>query len=106
MNQWVDQYDYVGDIGGLSIGIDIVKDKQSKERAAEEALKIESMGRSIRLRRRSWYERGWIDIVKTNSQRKSCEEALKICNYCFEHGVVIIAVAERLTFSTATRYYL
>lgn len=57
MNQWVDQYDYVGDVRGigLSIGIDIVKDKQSKERAAE--------------------------------------EALKICNYCFEHGVVIIAVA-------------
>ena len=69
MNQWVDQYDYVGDVRGigLSIGIDIVKDKQSKERA---------------------------------------EEALKICNYCFEHGVVIIAVWERLTFSTATRYYL
>ena len=57
MNQWADQYDYVGDVRGigLSIGIDIVKDKQSKERAAE--------------------------------------EALKICNYCFEHGVVIIAVA-------------
>ena len=38
MNQWVDQYDYVGDVRGigLSIGIDIVKDKQSKERAAEE----------------------------------------------------------------------
>ena len=32
-------------------------------------------------------------LLKTNSQRKAAEEALKICNYCFEHGVVIIAVA-------------
>ncbi|MBK3939291.1 aspartate aminotransferase family protein [Staphylococcus haemolyticus] len=57
MDQWVNAYDFVGDVRGkgLSIGIDIVSNKQSKTRASE--------------------------------------EALKICNYCFDHGLVLIAVA-------------
>lgn len=57
MDQWVSKYNSVGDVRGkgLSIGIDIVSDKNLKTRDAS--------------------------------------AALKICNYCFEHGVVIIAVA-------------
>ena len=57
MDQWVNNYDFVGDVRGkgLSIGIDIVSNKQAKTRASE--------------------------------------EALKICNYCFDHGLVLIAVA-------------
>lgn len=57
MDQWVSKYNSVGDVRGkgLSIGIDIVSDKNLKTR----------------------------DAIA----------ALKICNYCFEHGVVIIAVA-------------
>lgn len=57
MDQWVNDYDFVGDVRGkgLSIGIDIVSNKQAKTRASE--------------------------------------EALKICNYCFDHGLVLIAVA-------------
>lgn len=57
MNQWMTQFESVGDVRGvgLSIGIDIVSDKEIKTRDSE--------------------------------------AALKICNYCFEHGVVIIAVA-------------
>lgn len=56
MDQWVNDYDFVGDVRGkgLSIGIDIVSNKQAKTRASE--------------------------------------EALKICNYCFDHGLVLIAV--------------
>ncbi len=57
MDQWVNDYDFVGDVRGkgLSIGIDIVSNKQAKTRASE--------------------------------------EALKICNYCFDQGLVLIAVA-------------
>ncbi|MDT4012105.1 aspartate aminotransferase family protein [Staphylococcus simulans] len=57
MENWIDKFEFVGDVRGLglSIGIDIVKDKQSKER----------------------------DNLA----------ALKICNRCYERGVVIIAVA-------------
>ena len=57
MDKWVDNYQFVGDVRGkgLSIGVDIVSDKQMKTRASE--------------------------------------EALKICNYCFDHGLVLIAVA-------------
>lgn len=57
MEQWTSRYEYVGDVRGigLSIGIDIVSNKQNKTRDPE--------------------------------------AALKICNYCFEHDVVIIAVA-------------
>ena len=56
MDQWVNDYDFVGDVRGkgLSIGIDIVSNKQV---------------------------------------RRASEEALKICNYCFDHGLVLIAVA-------------
>lgn len=57
MDQWTKKFSSVGDVRGvgLSIGIDIVKDKAMKTR--------------------------------------DNEAALKICNYCFEHGIVIIAVA-------------
>lgn len=57
MDQWLTRYENVGDVRGvgLSIGIDIVSNRESKTRYPE--------------------------------------AALKICNYCFEHGVVIIAVA-------------
>ncbi|SCS38410.1 aspartate aminotransferase family protein [Staphylococcus caeli] len=57
MDQWESQYQSVGDVRGkgLSIGIDIVSDKQNKTRDAD--------------------------------------AALKICNYCFDNGVIIIAVA-------------
>ncbi|WP_436862075.1 aspartate aminotransferase family protein [Staphylococcus caeli] len=57
MDLWESQYDSVGDVRGkgLSIGIDIVSDKQAKTRDAD--------------------------------------GALKICNRCFDNGVIIIAVA-------------
>lgn len=57
MDNWTEKYDIVGDVRGkgLSIGIDIVSDKQSKSR--------------------------------------NNDAALKICNRCFEEGIVIIAVA-------------
>ncbi|KIX90316.1 4-aminobutyrate aminotransferase [Staphylococcus microti] len=57
MQQWLTQYECVGDVRGkgLSIGIEIVSDKKNKT--------------------------------------KDAAAALKICNYCFDHGVVIIAIA-------------
>ena len=57
MDSWIELFEAVGDVRGkgLSIGIDIVSDKQNKTRDAE--------------------------------------AALKICNRCFDNGVVIIAVA-------------
>lgn len=57
MAKWEAQYDFIGDIRGkgLSIGIDIVSDRQAKTR--------------------------------------DNDAALKICNYAFDHGVIIIAVA-------------
>lgn len=57
MKKWEEKYDFVGNVRGLglSIGIDIVKDKKTKER--------------------------------------DNQAALKICNRCYERGLVIIAVA-------------
>src|SRR5699024_562797 len=57
MDTWIERFEAVGDVRGkgLSIGIDIVADKDSKTRDAE--------------------------------------AALKVCNRCFDNGVVIIAVA-------------
>jgi len=57
MDSWIERFKAVGDVRGkgLSIGIDIVSDKENKTRDAE--------------------------------------AALKICNRCFDNGVVIIAVA-------------
>ena len=57
MAKWETQYDFIGDIRGkaLSIGIDIVSNRQAKTR--------------------------------------DNEAALKICNYAFDHGVIVIAVA-------------
>ena len=41
MDQWVNDYDFVGDVRGkgLSIGIDIVSNKQAKTRALKKHLK-------------------------------------------------------------------
>ena len=57
MKAWENQYEFIGNVRGLglSIGVDIVTDKQSKTR--------------------------------------DNDAALKICNRCYERGVVIIAVA-------------
>ena len=57
MAKWETQYDFIGDIRGkgLSIGIDIVSNRQAKTR--------------------------------------DNDAALKICNYAFDHGVIVIAVA-------------
>ncbi|MCU5745348.1 aspartate aminotransferase family protein [Staphylococcus sp. SQ8-PEA] len=57
MNAWLEKFDCIGDVRGkgLSIGIDVVSDRESKTR--------------------------------------DNEAALKICNYAFDHGVIIIAVA-------------